>query len=220
MPRRMMVPGLFGNALLSPMGLDPFLTFRREMDRLFDDALRSVGSSPAQTNGAAAGGNVMAPRIDVSDTDNDVRVYVELPGVSQEDVEVSLANDVLSISGQKRIARGETKENFYVVERSFGAFARSIRLPFPVDPDQVQASFDNGVLTVNLPKPQQQQRSARIQINVGDREAGRPPSGGSGPGLGQAAEAMQSLNAADPSGSVPPARKAAKGRAKKTAPSA
>jgi HSP20 family protein len=91
-----------------------------------------------------------------------------LPGVSEKDVDVSLSDDVLTIRREKKFERkDDTKddtENYHFVERSYGTFQRSLRLPYAVDPDQVQASFENGVLTVTLSKGKEQERSRRIQV--------------------------------------------------------
>jgi HSP20 family protein len=113
--------------------------------------------------------------MNVSETESEVRVSAELPGVKEDDIDVSLNDDVLTIRGEKRFERKDEKENFHFVERSFGTFQRSIRLPFPVNPEQVQANFENGVLTVTLPKSAQQERTRRIQVQRG-------PSGSAGGG--------------------------------------
>lgn len=191
MERRSLLPSLLASSPLSPMGRDPFLQMRREMDRLFDETFRGTTAPEA-----FAGGNIMTPRIDVSETDNEIRVCAELPGVGQGDVELNLTNDVLTISGQKRIERDDKKENYHVVERSVGSFARSIRLPFAVDPEQVQATFEDGVLNITLPKPQEQQRSGRIEIKAGGQKTAQAlGASSSSQNLGQAAEAMRSANA-------------------------
>jgi HSP20 family protein len=165
-------------------GGDPFLSLHREVNRLFDDALRG-GTPGASGEGQAPGGFVNA-RMNVSETDKEIRVTVELPGVSENDIDVSLDDDLLTIRGEKRIENRDETENFHFVERSFGSFQRSLRLPFSVDPEKVQADFQNGVLTVTLPKTVEQERSRRIQV----KGAGRQPSqiettAASGEGSGQ-----------------------------------
>jgi HSP20 family protein len=149
-------PGLGGN--------DPFLSLHREMNRLFDDVLR--GGAPAMTGSQGQGdvGTFVNAHMNVSETDKEIRITAELPGVSEQDIDVSLDDDVLTIRGEKRFERKEEKETFHFVECSYGTFQRSLRLPFAVDPDQVQASFENGVLTVTLPKTGRQDRSRRIQV--------------------------------------------------------
>ena len=102
--------------------------------------------------------------MNVSETENEIRITAELPGVTEQDIDISLDDDVLTIRGEKKFERTDDKENFHFVERSYGTFQRSLRLPFPVDPEQVQASFENGVLTVTVPKTGRQERSRRIQV--------------------------------------------------------
>ena len=152
-------------------GGDPFLSLHREMNRLFDDVLRGgAGTSAAAAQGG--GGNVMMPAMDVSETENEIRICAELPGVPEKDVEVTLDDDVLTIRGEKKLERKEEKENYHFVERSFGTFQRSLRLPYPIDPEQVQARFDNGTLTVTLPKTGRQERARRIQVQAGESGGG------------------------------------------------
>jgi HSP20 family protein len=115
----------------------------------------------------------------VSETDKEIRITAELPGVTEQDIDVSLDDDVLTIRGEKKFERKDDKENFHFVERSYGTFQRSLRLPFPVDPDQVQASFENGVLTVTVPKTGRQERSRRIQLQ-GRGATGQGATGGTG----------------------------------------
>ena len=112
---------------------------------------------------------MLMPHIDVSETDRELKICAELPGVSEKDIDVRLEDDVLVIRAEKKFERKDEKENYHFMERSYGTFQRALRLPGPVDPDQVQASFENGVLTVSVPKSEQQERSRRIQIQGGSR---------------------------------------------------
>ena len=137
-------------------GADPFLVLHREVNRLFDDALRGPGA------GSSASSVAMTPRMNVGETGQELRIEVELPGVPEGDVHVELAGDVLTIRGEKRIEREDVQH--HIAERSFGTFARSLRLPFPADPGGVQATFHNGVLTVTVPKPSPQDRVHRIPV--------------------------------------------------------
>jgi HSP20 family protein len=150
----------------SLLGGDPFLSLHREMNRLFDDVLRGTGLPT--TGGQSGSAALLAPQLNVSETDNEIRITAELPGVSENDINVELNDDVLVIRGEKKVERKEEKERFHFVERSYGTFQRALQLPFPVDPEQVQARFENGVLTVTLPKTAQQERSRRIQVQAGD----------------------------------------------------
>jgi HSP20 family protein len=150
---------------------DPFLSLHREMNRLFDDVFRGAGLPAAETQGQG-GGTFVNASMNVSETENEIRLTAELPGVTEQDIDISLDDDVLTIRGEKKFERADDKENFHFVERSYGTFQRSLRLPFPVDPEQVQASFENGVLTVAVPKTGRQERSRRIQVQ--GRGAGGP----------------------------------------------
>ena len=158
------VPSLFSPGGLMVGGGDPFLTLHREMNRLFDDALRG---SPAVAGSQGAQSSLLAPHMDVSETDKEIRIQAELPGVNENDVDVSLNEDVLTIRAEKKQERKEEREGVHVSERSFGTFQRSLRLPFQVDAEQVQARFENGVLHVSLPKTAPQERSRKIQVQAG-----------------------------------------------------
>jgi HSP20 family protein len=158
---------------------DPFLSLHREMNRLFDDVFRgSFGGR--QIEPGERGGAIM-PDIDISERENEVRICAELPGVKQEDVEVTLSDDVLTIRGEKKFERKDEKENYHFMERSYGTFQRSLRIPYSVNPDQVKADFENGVLTVTLPKTPQQEKSRRIQVSGQEKlEGGAEGSSGRG----------------------------------------
>jgi HSP20 family protein len=161
MARNPMSPYRSGGLMERGFGGDPFLSLHREMNRLFDDVFRGSLGSPS---GGSQGGGAIVPPIDVSETDKEVRVCAEIPGVSEKDVDVTLDQDMLTIRGEKKFERDVEKENYHVSERSFGTFQRMLRLPFVVDPEQVKANFENGVLTVTLPKGQEQQRTRRIEV--------------------------------------------------------
>jgi HSP20 family protein len=131
---------------------NPFVTFRREMDRMFDDFF---GSGPRN------GMHALTPAVDVDENDKEVVVKAELPGVTEKDVEVNVAGDVLTIKGEKEAEHEEKNGDGYYMERRFGSFVRSIRLPFEVKDQDAEAKFTNGVLTVRLPKPADMQKSVR-----------------------------------------------------------
>jgi HSP20 family protein len=161
---------------------DPFLSLHREMNRLFDDVFRGAALPTASgSQGQGDVGNFVNSSMNVSETDKEIRVTAELPGVSEQDIDVSLDDDVLTIRGEKKFERKDDKENFHFVERSYGTFQRSLRLPFSVNSDQVQASFENGILTVTVPKTGRQERSRRIQV----QGRGATGQGATGSGGGQ-----------------------------------
>lgn len=147
----------------------PFVTLHREMNRLFDEVFdRFEGGVPS-----VFGRGRSWPSLEVTGGDNEVRVTAELPGMEEKDVEVMVDGDVLTIRGEKR---SETKdEERHFSERSYGRFERSIALPFEVEEDKAQASFQNGVLTVTLPKSAKaQERGRRIAVNQGATAASAP----------------------------------------------
>ena len=164
MARNPLSPFRGGGLMGGGFGGDPFMSLHRQMNRLFDDVLRdSTGQMPSSQGQGGEGGMLM-PHMDVSETDKELKVCAELPGVSEKDIDVRLEDDVLVIRAEKKFERKDDKENYHFMERSYGTFQRALRLPGPVEPEQVQASFENGVLTVTVPKTEQQERSRRIQI--------------------------------------------------------
>jgi HSP20 family protein len=143
---------------------DPFQAFRGEMDRLFDDFLAGV---PALSNlrQSLPTGQVITPALDVKETEKELVVKADLPGIDEKDVQLTLQNGVLSIRGEKKSERKDERENFHLVERSYGSFQRAIRLPDTVDEDKVEARFDKGVLTITLPKrPEMVKAQKKIEI--------------------------------------------------------
>jgi len=122
------------------------LSFRDEMDRLLDDLYGKM--TPA---GEAYEGDWM-PVMDISETEDDVIAALELPGMDKNDIKVSVRDDLLTISGEKKQAKIDDKENVHRVERSYGCFKRSLALPCAVDSAKVKAAFKDGVLRVTLPK--------------------------------------------------------------------
>jgi HSP20 family protein len=139
----------------------PFLTLHREMNRLFDEAFRGFDLLGTDRFFDRSTGGW--PNIEVSETDKDIKVTADLPGLEDKDVQVELANGELAIRGEKQ-TETEDKDRLFS-ERYYGRFERRIPVA-DVEEDQVNASFRNGVLTVTLPKsPSAQQRVKRIAIN-------------------------------------------------------
>ena len=130
---------------------DPFVTFRREMDRMFEDFFTGFGGGRALQD--AKGWTAATPMIDVAETDKDVVVTAELPGLSDKDFEVTLARDLLTIKGEKKSEHEEKNGDATYMERRYGSFVRTVRLPFEVGNEKVDAKFDNGVLNLRVPKP-------------------------------------------------------------------
>ena len=140
----------------------PFLTLHREMNRLFDDVFRGFDLSAVGTNDLF-GRSMAWPNVEVSETDTEMKVTAELPGLDEKDVELELADGVLTIRGEKQ-TETEGKDRLFS-ERYYGRFERRIPVD-EVEQDRVAASFKNGVLTVMLPKlPTAQRKAKRIAIN-------------------------------------------------------
>ena len=127
---------------------DPFGSLFREVQKTFEDFSRR---SPL----AALGSEMLAPKVDVAESKDAIDLTVELPGVGEKDVDVTLADGMLTIRGEKKSERDEKDQNknWHVVERSYGSFNRTISLPFDPDPANVEAKVDKGVLHIHLPKP-------------------------------------------------------------------
>jgi HSP20 family protein len=141
--------------------IHPFLALHREVNRMFDEVFRGFDVAPF---GLGRGLESMQwPSIGVDETDKEIRVTAELPGLDEKDVDVQIADGVLSISGEKKL-ESEDKER-RLNERYYGRFERRIPLP-DVEQDKVNASFKNGVLSVTLPKSEKARQSVRrIAIN-------------------------------------------------------
>lgn len=136
--------------------------------------------------GVPSGGNrladlMRAPAADVLETETELRVLVELPGLAPEEVDVDLENNVLTIRGEKREQRseGDEKHTWHLMERRYGTFTRSFMLPRDVDQEQIEARFENGVLTVSIPKSEKARRR-RIEVRGGDASGSRRVEAGRG----------------------------------------
>ena len=129
---------------------NPFVAFRQEVDKLMDDFFGGF-----DLRRFTARSDRFMPQIDVVDTDRELTVSAELPGMDDEDIEVSLTSENLTIRGEKKEETEEKGKDYYRSERSFGSFTRSIPLPLEVDAGKAEASFKKGVLTIRLPKTKQ-----------------------------------------------------------------
>jgi HSP20 family protein len=136
---------------------NPFAFLQQEIDRLFDGFGRNFPPF--------AGGNTALPRMDVSETDKVIEVTAELPGLEAKDVQLNLADNVLTIRGEKKSEREEKEKDYHLLERSFGSFARSLQLPDGVKPEDVSAEIAKGVLKVTVKKPGPKQ-SKQIEIKT------------------------------------------------------
>ncbi len=146
------------NGDLPAMGetwLAPFSQFRWGVDRLLGDFLSDFSTR--------AGAVAPTVPLEVSETDDQIIVRAEIPGISPEDIDVNLSGDVLTISGEKTEEHEEEKGGRKYSERSYGSFRRSIQLSSPVDPEKVAAKHENGLVTITLEKAAQA-RSHRIPV--------------------------------------------------------
>ena len=141
--------------------LREFTTLQNEMNRLFG----SVFDAPAPGNGSTL--RRWMPAMDLLETDSHFVLRADLPGMSEEDVNIEVEERVLTVSGERKAEHKESKDSFQRIERAFGSFSRSLTLPDGVDAEAVSASFDRGVLEVQIPKPEQR-KPRKISIGVGD----------------------------------------------------
>ena len=136
-----------------------FGPLQQEIERVFDEFTRSL---PALSTFSRQG---ISFKVDVSETDKAVEVKAEIPGVDAKDIDVQLRDNILTIRGEKKEEKEETKKNYHVSERTYGSFLRSFTLPTEVDDTKVDAKFVNGTLTVVLPKaPSAKTSSKTISI--------------------------------------------------------
>ena len=139
-------------------GEDPFADFRRQMDRLFEDfshGFPALADSPA--------GGLMAPKVNVAETEGGLELTAELPGVDEKDIDVDFSDGVLTLKAEHKAEKEEKDEakHYHLVERAYGTYMRRFALPFEADEDGIAARFDKGVLTVTIPRAAEATRQAR-----------------------------------------------------------
>ena len=143
---------------------DVFSAMRSEMDRMFERFEHGFPRFPHLFR-SEAGAAVVVPELDVRENTTSITVEAELPGVEEKDVSVTLANGVLTIKGEKKQSKEEKTENYYMAERSYGAFERALQLPDSVDEAKVEAKFDKGVLRITAAKrPDAVKAQRKIEI--------------------------------------------------------
>jgi HSP20 family protein len=134
---------------------------RSRVDRLFNQMLGDIWSG--QSSAEEVSTRRWMPAVDIRETDEALVLSAELPGMTKEDVQITLENQVLTLSGERKFEKEAKGENYHRIERSYGAFNRSFTLPTHVKTDKVDASFENGVLSVTLPK-MEESKPRRISI--------------------------------------------------------
>ena len=122
-----------------------YLTTREPLFRLIDNFF----------GGEEIANRTWVPPVDIQETEDAFRLFAELPGLTKEDIQITLENNVLRLSGERKLEKDVKKDNYQRIERVYGSFARSFSLPHQVNSEGVTASFENGVLTVSVPKAEQ-----------------------------------------------------------------
>lgn len=147
----------------------PLMRMHRELDRVFEEMTRGfglpslAGAFPAvpEQGGLAS---ILRPRLDIAEDDKAYTITVEVPGVSRDDVDLSVDDGALVIRGEKRQSSEDRQDNYHCIERSYGRFQRVLDLPQDADEDNIGARFADGVLTITVPKSETGGRGRRIEV--------------------------------------------------------
>jgi HSP20 family protein len=134
------------------------------MNRLFRESYTPDGPEEALTTTS------FAPPVDIYEDEHNVTLKLEVPGIDEKDIDVRIENTTLTVHGERKIEKEEKEENFRRVERQYGSFTRSFTLPSSVDPGQVSANYDKGMLKISLPK-KAEAKPKQIRVNVGSEKA-------------------------------------------------
>ncbi len=130
---------------------------RREMDKLWEGFFGERALEPFEER--------WSPALDLTETKNNLVVKAELPGIDHKDISIDLSGDILTVKGERKQEKEEKEENYHLVERRYGAFARSVRLPVKIQEDKIKASYKDGVLKIVLPKSEEAKKK-EIKIKV------------------------------------------------------
>ena len=173
MASRFLAPAFsFGQPTARTPAGDPFRLLNRGMDSLLADVARVVSADTRES-----GGMLPNPRIDIEDTDNEIRITAEVPGVPESDVHVTLEDNFLILSGEKKQERQAKEGDMCVVERAFGRFRRAVQLPFAPNPESVDARYKDGILAISIPKgSEQRQKMREIEVKRDDGGSGKQTS--------------------------------------------
>ena len=153
--------------------MHPLMNLREEIEHIFDNFMggrpslrRWMDFDPFKDMGRLNAG--LSPVVDISETDNGYEMTAELPGVDVKDIDVSLADNVLTLKAEKKAAREEKKKDYYLNERSYGSLQRSFTLPSDADSAKINTEFSKGVLTITVPKSAEAKAKVRkIQVKGG-----------------------------------------------------
>lgn len=140
--------------------LRDFSSLQERINRLFDDTMRASPKGDEELMRGA-----WAPAVDIHETDDGFMVTADLPGVKKEDIEIDLKDSTLTIKGEKKFEKKAPKENYIRIERSYGKFIRSFSLPNNIDSEKIKATFNNGMLELNIPK-REEAKPKQITIDV------------------------------------------------------
>jgi len=150
-----------------PEEQESVLAIQEEIDELFDDFFnRPFGLMRRPSRGFETLSK-FSPSVDVSETDKQINIKAELPGMEADDIDLEVRDEMVLIRGEKKSEREEKDEQFYRLERSYGSFRRSIPLPAEIDVDKAKANFKNGVLSIKLPKVKSSQPRRKIDVKSG-----------------------------------------------------
>src|SRR5467141_4662777 len=154
-----------------------FVTLQDRMSRLFRDPRGPEGQDESLATTA------FAPPVDVYEDEHNITLKIEVPGIDEKDIDVRIENNTLTVHGERKFEKEEKEENFRRVERQYGSFTRQFTLPNTVDPEQVSATYDKGVLKITLAK-KAEAKPKQIKVNVGSE---RTLEGKESKGAGRAA---------------------------------
>ena len=140
---------------------EDLLNMQDEMSRFLD----SFFGERAPARRAEESQSSWLPRVDISESENEILVRADAPGMSKDDIKITMSENVLTISGEKKIERDEKKENYHRIERVFGSFQRNFYIPSNVDAEKINASYKDGVLSVALPK-KEEAKPKEIPVHV------------------------------------------------------
>lgn len=164
-----------GKAAEPTRGFLPLASLHREVNRLFDEFSRGMSMFPFGRSSDwdtgwrfGFGDGQLTPSVDVAETDSTFEISAELPGMSEDNIDISLADGVLTLKGEKKEEREEKDKGYYLSERRYGSFRRSFRLPDGIDEDKIEAKFEKGVLKITAPKkPEAVKKAKKIAIKAG-----------------------------------------------------
>ena len=145
---------------------DPFkniLSLQERMNRMFDEAVHRGHA------GETLGQSTWSPPVDIYETEDDIVIEAEVPGMSKEDVDIQVRDNTLILKGERKMERAAKEEGYHRVERVYGGFARSFMLPSTVDQDRITATYDRGVLHIKMPKVEKA-KPQQIKIEIKEQE--------------------------------------------------